>query len=100
MSLATYNKIVNASRPKEESTESAVSPTQERIFFQVKADWIRNPRTQEVFQHMSKQVDDLEQQARDLALTFQQHQNPHGIIQRLIRAAELRNTIKTYGSIE
>jgi hypothetical protein len=99
MSLAAYTKSIS-SNSVGETIVKIESPAVHQLHIQMRANWIRDERTKEVFKEISDEYAKLETEARALAMQFQQHQNPHGIIQRLIRAEELRNIIKNYGRID
>jgi hypothetical protein len=61
---------------------------------QVKQQWLQSTITQELFASLNEQYEQLVQDAITHACTFSQHQNPYQIINRLVRANELRKLIK------
>jgi len=56
--------------------------------------WLESTPTIEFVLNIENQVKILLDQAVDLSLSYPQHQNPHGIIQRLVTVASLRKTLQ------
>ena len=65
----------------------------------IKIQWLQEEPTQEFFKSLSRQIESLETQARNLACAYHINNNHQEIIQLLIRAVELRNIKQTYGSV-
>lgn len=102
MSLSAYTKAINGERDIPADVNllpPGTSPTAHRMSIQARSNWIRDTQTQEFFKKLSNDINTLEKEARQLACQYPQHQNPWGIINRLVRAEELRNLIKTHGQL-
>lgn len=91
--------IHDAIQVRQKETPPPVSPTEQKMAMQAQSNWIRSHQTAKVFEAIGKEIEELEAQARNFAVTYHEHNNHQQIIQRLIRADELRKIIKTYGRI-
>lgn len=94
MNLSAYTRAING---EPESKPAVEVPATVQLGVQQHINWIVNPQTQHFFKQVSSEIEKLESEARALAVQYPQHQNPFGIVHRLVRAEELRNIIKTYG---
>jgi hypothetical protein len=65
----------------------------------LKVNWLQEELTHEFFKSLSAQVTELETRARELACAYHINNNHQEIIYLLIRAEQLRNIIKSYGSV-
>jgi len=63
----------------------------------LKVQWLHQTVTTDMFNDISKQVEELEERARTLAYNYNVEQRHLEIINLLVRATELRNIRNTYG---
>lgn len=63
----------------------------------LKVQWLHQTVTADMFNDISKQIDELEEKARTLAYNYNVEQRHLEIINLLVRATELRNIRNTYG---
>ena len=64
----------------------------------LRVQWLQDTVTQQFFSDITKQVGELEQQARDLACSYAKNQNHLEIVNLLVRSSVLRKLKQTYGS--
>ena len=97
-----YHTLVREQADIGELPLDSVLPTRDfvdPIFKIEQSNWLRTSMTQRLFKELSQQIDELENRARDLACNYHQQQNPHEIVNCLVRAAELRKLKEIYGRI-
>lgn len=63
---------------------------------QLLLNWKRSTITKELMDSLSREVENLESQARSYACSYPQHNNHHQIINALVRASELRKVIEKW----
>lgn len=73
-----------------------VSPAEDAARFQAKQSWLESTTTQDLVKRLTEEMNNLNAEATDLALSYPQHQNHFQIIHRLVKAAEIRNILNTY----
>lgn len=99
--MADFGKIYSDAIAIEGDPEVLVNQAEqearEQLHLQTKIDWLKNIRTQEIFDMLNAQILELENDARQLAVSFHSHNNYQQIIKKLIEASTLRDFINTYG---
>lgn len=96
-----YQDIIRSNAGLADDTEEVVQQAEQadkqetkRI---LKVQWLHQTVTTDMFNDISKQIEELEDRARTLAYNYNVEQRHLEIINLLVRATELRNIRNTYG---
>ena len=73
-----------------------ISPAEDASRAQRKMDWMQSTHTENLIKKYTEEINNLIAQAMVLATTYSSHQNHFEIINKLIRANELRKLIEDW----
>ena len=87
---STLRNVPDEERESQPDTEVTLS-------IQAKINWLGDSVTQLMISSIRKEIDELELQARQLAVSYPQHNNHQQIVQSLVKADTLRKVLDKYG---
>lgn len=80
-------------------SESPFSPAEDAARKQLKLVWLESTVTQEIIKDLGNEADTLIEQAIAVAVDYPQSQNHLRIVQCLVKANQIRNTINKYAKV-
>jgi len=97
MAHGLYQSITGRTKPRiiEEGNRS---PAEDALIKQQRLEWTQSQVTQNVMSTLANEVDELETDARQLAVSYHTHNNHQQIISKLIKADTLRKVIEKHAS--
>lgn len=98
MAHGLYQQVVGRSKPRVIDDGDKISPAEDALIKQQISDWLRSPVTGNLIRSFAQEVDELEAEARNLALSYHTHGNHVLIISKLVKADTLRKVIERHGT--
>ena len=96
-----YQELIRAQAGLEDDEKEVVQEAEQQDQKEtkriLKVQWLHQTVTTDMFNDISKQIEELEERARTLAYNYNVDQRHLEIINLLVRATELRNIRNTYG---
>jgi hypothetical protein len=97
--MTPYEKSIEDTGKEEKDKTDYTAPeslVEDAGKIQAKLNWLASTVTQEIFADINKKILEKEEQARVLAGTYHNHQNPLLIVKLLVETTTLRKVIDDY----